>query len=489
MPSKLLDRYIQYPTTIDSSQIDFLHLKRKDGILLFDENQKITHILLSSQIAKSAMKAKIPILEMGPLPLVTVKANASISDVQKQMVSKNLHCVLVRGENGKSGIVFALDILVYLAGQDQSQTEKLLKEQEEYFTFVIHDIKEPLTVLSYAVQKMEKSRTLDADNRGMLAKVSSHTNRLLAMAEDILLMTKAKFPKNHLPFTRHNIRKFVSDLTPTFRDVCAVRNINFATSDIVDGQVLMNHQALSRCLANIVENAVKYGNPGDTIRLTTRFEGRENDSWLRIVISDQGIGIPENQLEDIFASFYQVNTGSSVSGVGLGLTIASKFAEAHGGRVEVTNNEGASGSTFMLVLPHAIPAAKATTPLASNQTYSVLVVDDDPEILHYLAKELTSLGHSIMTAGNGVVALQCFKKFKPDIVITDVKMPGMDGMALLAEIRQTDKEVPVFLFSGKFSRKDGERIAQESSAAGFLPKPLERRQLADIFTAGNNWKR
>jgi signal transduction histidine kinase/ActR/RegA family two-component response regulator len=481
VPGHSLDKYLQYPVTAYSSDLDYAGLQKADGILLFNTDKKMTHILPVKHLGQNLSYIKLPLLELGALPLVIPGGQATVKEVQKEMATHDRAFALIQSEQGEPVIISSLDLLSFLANQAEGVSSRLLKEQEEHFNFVIHDIKEPLTVLNYAVQKMSDSGKLDPEQKKLLTKMSVNTERLLSLTEDLSLASKVKQSPGSISVNKRNIRDYLTELTPTLQDLASVRNMKFAVGDMVDGEILMNKKTLTRCLVNLVENAVKYGNSGDTIRLLTRFEGRENETWLRVIITDQGIGIPENRLKEIFSSYYQLNAESALSGVGLGLTIASKFAEAHGGRLEVTNNEGTPGSTFMLVLPNAFPKTKPVATPPPKKSYSVLVVDDDPEILNYLAKEVEKLGHFIMTAGNGAVALECFRKFKPEIVITDIRMPGMDGIQLLQEIRQADKNVHVYLLSGKFNKQDSERILAESKAAGYLHKPFEPRQLATIL--------
>ncbi len=215
--------------------------------------------------------------------------------------------------------------------------------------------------------------------------------------------------------------------------------------------ILTDELALTAILRNVLSNGIKYTNSGE-VRLSVS----ALDSSVEISVSDTGIGIPADQHERVFEEFYQV-PGVRRGGTGLGLPYARRLAEMLGGELSLTSEPG-SGTTVVLTLPHG-PAAVGT----------VLLADDDAGFRQLLRGLLSGIAGNVIEAEDGSQALEALSGRQVDIVIADLKMPGMDGRALL---EQLPASLPAIIITGL-------DVEQPRRAAALLRKDeLTRERLA-----------
>jgi CheY-like chemotaxis protein len=225
-------------------------------------------------------------------------------------------------------------------------------------------------------------------------------------------------------------------------------------------------------------NAAKYTPPGGRIDLTARHDGRE----VLISVRDTGIGIPRDMQARIFDRFTQVDASTTRAhgGLGLGLTIVKTLVEMHGGSIGASSEGPGSGSEFLVRLPIAEPAmhvAESSAPRSSVQgampRFKVLLVDDNQSAAHMMSRLLSKLGQEVHVADSGMAALDHLSHTLPDVVISDVAMPGMSGHDLARHIRSLDLPRQPFLIAVTGYGQESDR--QAALAAGFdkhLTKPV-----------------
>lgn len=256
---------------------------------------------------------------------------------------------------------------------------------------------------------------------------------------------------------------------------------------------------IEQVMFNIIGNAIKFTHSGEI-----RVSGKMKRDMIEIAVSDTGIGIPKDKIEDIFNSFEQLETSSnnrSYQGTGLGLSISKKIVELHGGQIEVESEPG-KGSIFRLSFPKGNESSKPETdvdkipskikteitpeevtqddiPFASEIQYSILVIDDEPINLQVLSNHLKLNNYSVKTALSGEEALSLIlKEGQPDIIVLDVMMPMMSGFDVCKKIREIypANNAPIILLTAK------DRISDltEGFAAGandYLVKPFSKKEL------------
>jgi len=241
---------------------------------------------------------------------------------------------------------------------------------------------------------------------------------------------------------------------------------------------------LTQVFANLLNNAAKYTNHGGRISITTRREGGE----AIISVKDNGIGIAPNALSQVFDMFMQVDrsTRRSQGGLGIGLTLVRSLVGMHGGSVEARSEGPGLGSEFIVRLPLLIDQRASTEqprrmkPLPSRR---ILIVDDSRDGGESLATLLRVLGAEVALAHSGRHALDCVDTFKPDVVLLDIGMPGMDGYEVARRIRANpaNRHISLIALTGWGQDEDRRR----SVAAGFdhhLVKPADIEQLRQLLT-------
>ena len=264
-------------------------------------------------------------------------------------------------------------------------------------------------------------------------------------------------------------------------------------ADVIMGDA----QRLQQAVWNLVSNAIKFTPKGGKVQV--RLE--RINSHLEIVVADNGQGIDKRALENVFERFWQAGPHTAERGMGLGLSIVQHIVNLHGGTVTAHSDGLGMGSVFIIRLPLPVTTAglasptrrhPTVTPIVQSariprlETISVLVVDDDPEIREALRSLLTSVGASVSTAATGESAVAALAESNPDVLISDLGMPGRDGYWLIKEIRAREKStgasehLPAVALTAYGRVED--RV--EVFAAGFdshVVKPVDPAELAAVI--------
>jgi CheY-like chemotaxis protein len=238
---------------------------------------------------------------------------------------------------------------------------------------------------------------------------------------------------------------------------------------------------LRQVLWNLLANAVKFTPAGGCVEVTAK----DGPTDLEITVRDSGPGIDRDFLPHIFEPFRRGEslTTRTVGGLGLGLAIVRHIVEAHGGTVTADNAEGA-GAIFLVRLPTARPMRHEQPTQLTLRGRRVLAVDDDASTQDLVATMLLMYGVSVRTAGRASDAIQILSEWRPDVLLTDIAMPGEDGYALIRRVRALPSSIGEIPAVALTAYTDPQSV-QDAFAAGFdahLGKPLEPHVLADALT-------
>jgi CheY-like chemotaxis protein len=234
-------------------------------------------------------------------------------------------------------------------------------------------------------------------------------------------------------------------------------------------------------LWNLLANAVKFTPAGGCVDITAK----EGPTDLEITVKDSGPGIDQEFLPHIFEPFRRGEslTTRTVGGLGLGLAIVRHLVEAHGGTVTADNANG-SGAIFLVRLPTARPTRHEQRTQLTLRGRRVLAVDDDASTQDLVATMLLMYGVSVRTAGRASDAIEILSEWRPDVLLTDIAMPGEDGYALIRRVRALPSSIGEIPAVALTAYTDPQSV-QDAFAAGFdahLGKPLEPHVLADALT-------
>ena len=369
---------------------------------------------------------------------------------------------------------------------ERDKAERASRAKDEFVAILGHELRNPLTpVIGWT--RILKNHTLISRDPLLAEGVRAMEKNAMTLARlvgDCTDMAKISEGKIQIERAFVDLNHIVTASVDAIREMADEREIKLAVDLTPEPvPVLGDAMRLEQVIMNLLINAVKYTNSGGLVSVrTVIFDGE-----ARVEVSDTGIGIDRAFLEQIFEPFRQGTTSwlTSRSGLGLGLAIARRIVELHGGQVWAESQGLGCGSTFCIRLPlsarteeepHAEEPAMQSTD--EENGVRILLVEDSEDILFLMKAELESMGHTVITAINGQFGLEAARAHLPDLIVSDVKMPVLDGYQLIrtlrgiAELRAT----PAIALTGFGSKADIER----ARAAGFdacLSKPAKPEEI------------
>ncbi|MGG6296813.1 CHASE2 domain-containing protein [Leptolyngbya sp. AN02str] len=373
--------------------------------------------------------------------------------------------------------------------------------KSEFLANMSHELRTPLNgILGYA-QILERSETLKAKDLKGIQVIHQSGNHLLTLINDILDLSRIEAQKLELHPTELHLPAFLTGLMEIFEVRAEQKGIIFeqAIAPNLPIFITADEKRLRQVLINLLGNAIKFTHQGSvTLRvswLNPEISTRSSpDSatpplgTLRFQIEDTGIGMSQDELEKIFLPFEQVgDISNKAQGTGLGLSISQRLVALMGGELCVQSQPG-EGSIFWLDLEFPIlfrnhraniqPIQASIVGVKSQQSSQILIVDDDPETCTILTSLLQPLGFSVMVAENGQMALNLAQQHIPDLVLTDLSMPILDGWELIQQMRSQESLCHVAIAVTSASVFETDRAKSlEAGANAFLAKPLQVDEL------------
>jgi signal transduction histidine kinase len=323
--------------------------------------------------------------------------------------------------------------VVALYAELDEKSERLREASEaknRFWANISHELRTPLNSIIGLTRLLADpgGGSLDPEQLHQVDLIQNAGRTLLALVNDLLDVAKAESGRLRIDPATVALPALLGRLRGLVRPMAEGRPIEVIVSDEgAPDSVLTDELALTAILRNLLANGIKYTNSGE-VRLNVRTAGPR----LEIVVADTGIGIPAGQQERVFEEFFQV-PGVRRGGTGLGLSYARRLAGLLGGDLTLTSEPGA-GTTVVLSLPHG-PAEVGT----------VLIADDDPGFRQVLRALLAGIAGRVIETEDGDRALAAATKDNVDLVVTDLRMPGVDGAALL---RQLPAAIPAIVITG-----------------------------------------
>ena len=380
--------------------------------------------------------------------------------------------------------LLAVAIVVWLIVNRYKRREQLLFEQRErervmsltqqkmdFFVDMSHELKTPLSLIIAPLAKL-LSETSNAKYRDSLKSIHGNALRLNDLIHRILDFKQLEAEgENQILPSHADLCSLVSGCVDEFASSAEERNINIIR-ELPDSPLLMDVDVVKvqMVIRNILSNALKYVEDGKG-NIVVHVEKQKSEAIVSV--SDNGPGVPNNDLPKLFNRYYMGQNAHE--GSGIGLSVVKKYVELHGGEVKAENKDGLK-VTFTLSLG-ATPSIESERNTAVSEKQTVLIVDDNREILDFLTTALES-SYQCLTAQSGEDAMKTLDKVVPDIVITDQMMPGIDGTELCHRIRHNHSTelVPIIMLTAK-DDTNTELKSIRSGADVFMPKPFDLRKL------------
>ena len=473
----------------------------------------------------SVMQLALNILEKKPYKrdnylkgaLVT-KANANVLLMQNEEMNKQtarlnaLHgkvdTYLVQYNHQKMYIVLFSIILFLLIGimvyiyrtilMKRRIEEDANKAKLQFFTNISHELRTPLTLIADPVNYIIQDDNLNSQQRSMLQIVQRNVLVLTQLVSEILDFRKVQNGKMELRLSDFNLSESMKQWIMLFSASAQKKHIAIRMNAPDAVMLRADQDKIERICYNLLSNALKYTSEGGEITLTAKEEGGR----VMISVADNGCGISSDELPYIFDRFYQAKNAGR--GTGIGLAIVKAFTELHHGEVSATSIEG-KGSTFTIHIPVrqkgevtnqptekieqlVEPSSAEEVPNQARhideliQPYQtdkpeVLIIDDNIDIRTYL-RSVLSEKYNVSEAADGKAGLELARKIVPDIVLSDIMMPVMDGLAFCQQLK-TDKaisHIPVILLTAR-SLDEQRAEGYEHGADAYLSKPFSLRLL------------
>jgi signal transduction histidine kinase/ligand-binding sensor domain-containing protein/DNA-binding response OmpR family regulator len=363
----------------------------------------------------------------------------------------------------------------------------------KFFTNVSHEFRTPLTLILTPIEKILR-QTADSDQQNQFRLIQRNAKRLLNLVNQLLDFRKMEVQEIKFTPSEGDIIQFIRETTLSFSDLSEKKNIAFSFNSALSAlETVFDQDKLEKILFNLLSNAFKFTPEHGTVSVNVYLEEGTQEKWLNIQVKDSGIGIPADKLDKIFDRFFQNELPKSIvnQGSGIGLSITKEFVRIHGGSIAVESEPG-QGSTFIVKLPITEVFEHAATPSLetihasapdeiipdaeienSSSRQPVLLLVEDNEDFRFYLKDNLKFEFRIIEGKNGLEGWQQAIKHIPDLIVSDVMMPEMNGMDLCRKIKadQRVSHIPLILLTAR-TAEEQKLEGLQTGADDYITKPF-----------------
>ncbi|MCL4762160.1 MAG: response regulator [Burkholderiales bacterium] len=361
------------------------------------------------------------------------------------------------------------------------------RRKDEFLATLAHELRNPLAPLRNALDILRLPNLPAGRLQQITAMMERQLRQLVRLVDDLLDVSRISTGKLGVRRERVELHGIVASATETVRPIVEANGQPLVVR-LPDAPVWLDADPtrLAQVIANLLNNAAKYSEPGKPVALAVDVDGAE----VAITVRDQGIGIPPEMIDRVFEMFTQVDTSldRATAGLGVGLSLARRLVELHGGRIEASSDGVGRGSTFTVRLPRVEPeaveqgGAVAGAAPGAGKPRRVLLADDNVDFATSLAIMLRGLGHEVAVAQDGANALETAMAFRPDVAFLDIGLPRLHGYALARKLREDPRTRDTFLVAvtGWGQDRDRER-AREAGFDRHFVKPVGVDQIVEVL--------
>ncbi len=396
-----------------------------------------------------------------------------------------------------------------IANREKEHEVYINNMNQNFFTNISHEFRTPLTMISGPVSTLYKDNEISNENRQLLGVIHQGVDRMLRLVNQVLKFNQLDNDALRLNVAPVDIVQELIRITDFFKSGAKLKGVNFKTYGLdISCTLLLDKDKFEDVIMNLLSNALKFTVKGNTINLwfeiissehlISLFHLEEKNSgydYVKISVEDDGIGIPDDKLEVVFQRFTQLNETSRFS-TGIGLYYVRRLIELHHGYIKAERGRK-KGACFSFILPLSAEAYSSSeislvntiedklpinkteiTTIKPNENpsygkYTILIVDDDLEILNYL-KIIMAENYKIISKSDAESAILAIEDEVPDLILSDVLMPGMDGFLFCQKIKESDaySHIPFVLLTAK-SMVNDQVEGLEIGANAYVTKPFE----------------
>jgi signal transduction histidine kinase/DNA-binding response OmpR family regulator len=388
--------------------------------------------------------------------------------------------------------------------------EKKVNELKlQFFTNISHEIRTPLTLIIGPIEDILATHGLTPRNRTLMGIIHKNARRMLHLTSQLLDFRKVQNNKMVLKISEIDLVPFTRDIFESFIPLAKHKDIRYSFHSKIESLFIpADSSKLDTIIYNIISNAIKYTDPGK--RVSVELLDADEADYIDISVTDEGPGIPQKNLSDIFTR-YTILSNRDLAGTGIGLSLSYELAKLHQGDILISSVEG-KGSKFTIRLPREkrdygesaqVQSTESKLPVANIRhlnddaeeivpgdvleagaeglkRHTLLIVEDNPEILNYISQALRS-SFTCVGAKNGREGLHIAQTLNPDIIITDIMMPEMDGLEMTKLLKEDFNtcHIPIIMLTSKVEMND--QIAGISTGAeAYILKPFNLEYLKAV---------
>ena len=415
---------------------------------------------------------------------------------------------------------------------EREKTEEMYQMKLRFFTNISHEFRTPLTLILGPLQKIIKDLGNERRFSRQINTIRRNSDRLFRLIDQVIEFRRIETNKIRLSASKSDIVGFVHELTDSFEEIACERSISLSfNSEMEHCEVWYDEHKVDKIVYNLLSNAFKFtpDKGAITVNLSLDRQPDQAEKYVQISIQDTGIGIAEDDLQHIFDRYFRVENPDSFvqTGSGIGLSLARELTELHSGKIKVTSKLG-KGTNFRVLLPlgkdhlapeeivgpeeirKGQPVSMKQFVLKDDQQYIekydprqpqldqsgrqlILIVDDDRELREFIKTNINE-GYIVIEAENGMEGFDMALKNNPDIIISDVMMPVMDGIELCRKLKSDIKtsHIPIILLTAR-AGIENKIEGLDTGADAYLAKPFTTRlievQIHNILENRNNLRR
>ena len=380
-----------------------------------------------------------------------------------------------------------------LARQLQEKVEELAqsdRRKDEFLAVLGHELRNPLAAIVNGIEVLPRLGRLDPQSAGVCDLIGRQAKQMTHLVDDLLDISRVSSGTIRLRVERLDLAELIRQVAAEHRSAAeesgCVLDVELTESLPVDG----DPTRLRQVIGNLVHNACKFTDPGGRITITG---GRDSDRRVAtITVRDTGIGISRASLPRLFQPFKQAEASldRSRGGLGLGLALVRGLVELHAGSVTASSPGPGRGSEFTVHLPLAAGDAEASPESPSSArplapvTFRILLVEDSQPVAEIFSLILQQMGCDVQVATDAVTALERIPIHRPQLILSDISMPGMNGYELAERIRrEPDWNSMLLVAVTGFGQPEDRARAQQAGFDYHLVKPVDLQQLEQLFEA------
>ena len=350
-----------------------------------------------------------------------------------------------------------------------AQIAEVSRLKSEFLANMSHELRTPLNAIlgfSELLRDDIAGKFTEKQRQDSLANIHNSGRHLLSLINDVLDLTKIEAGRMDLVYEEFALESAFREVLNVVHALAMKKDIEITSSvEPSDALLIADKNKFKQVLYNLLSNAIKFTPPSGKVTV----QARAQDQLLKISVQDSGIGIPKDFQHKIFGAFYQVQSASNreYPGTGLGLALTKKLVELHGGSIGFDSADG-HGTTFTVELPLRPGPSKRNR---------VLVVEDNPSNLDLARMVLEGNGFAVDTASNGQEGLEKARHLRPDLILMDMQLPGVDGLAVTRQLKADPATAGIKVVALTANAlKGSEEQALAAGCSGYISKPIELKK-------------